>query len=250
MRHKPKVTMPPTPVMSLPVGPCTYLATPDTEQPAHIQSHLQVGMHCLFRHSLTLVLSVVAVLCSLMSAMLLCFRGAFSEVVLAEEKRTQRLVAIKCIPKKALEGKENSIENEIAVLHKVTADTEAELLRGLPYSSVLKEQGETVQMPLRTPRDYAIASAFSRTPLPFPTLKRLVSPVHNGCYSTPLNGLGSPSHKKENALNAMPVTATHGEFCYYKHAHYDVIARDLFTPRISHSTAAVGSVSLTPHCYP
>lgn len=47
-----------------------------------------------------------------------CFRGAFSEVVLAEEKRTQKLVAIKCIPKKALEGKENSIENEIAVLHK------------------------------------------------------------------------------------------------------------------------------------
>ncbi|KAF7659774.1 hypothetical protein LDENG_00293170 [Lucifuga dentata] len=44
--------------------------------------------------------------------------GAFSEVVLAEEKSTQKLVAIKCIPKKALEGKENSIENEIAVLHK------------------------------------------------------------------------------------------------------------------------------------
>uniref|UniRef100_A0A8C6NX15 Calcium/calmodulin dependent protein kinase I n=1 Tax=Nothobranchius furzeri TaxID=105023 RepID=A0A8C6NX15_NOTFU len=35
------------------------------------------------------------------------------------EKRTHRLVAIKCIPKKALEGKENSIENEIAVLHKI-----------------------------------------------------------------------------------------------------------------------------------
>uniref|UniRef100_A0A669DKA8 Calcium/calmodulin dependent protein kinase I n=1 Tax=Oreochromis niloticus TaxID=8128 RepID=A0A669DKA8_ORENI len=49
----------------------------------------------------------------------LCFRGAFSEVVLAEEKRTQKLVAVKCIPKKALEGKENSIENEIAVLHKI-----------------------------------------------------------------------------------------------------------------------------------
>uniref|UniRef100_A0A669CI59 non-specific serine/threonine protein kinase n=1 Tax=Oreochromis niloticus TaxID=8128 RepID=A0A669CI59_ORENI len=48
-----------------------------------------------------------------------CFRGAFSEVVLAEEKRTQRLVAIKCIPKKALEGKENNIENEIAVLHRI-----------------------------------------------------------------------------------------------------------------------------------
>uniref|UniRef100_A0A669B3H0 Calcium/calmodulin dependent protein kinase I n=1 Tax=Oreochromis niloticus TaxID=8128 RepID=A0A669B3H0_ORENI len=46
-------------------------------------------------------------------------KGAFSEVVLAEEKRTQKLVAVKCIPKKALEGKENSIENEIAVLHKI-----------------------------------------------------------------------------------------------------------------------------------
>ncbi|KTG45562.1 hypothetical protein cypCar_00026015 [Cyprinus carpio] len=45
--------------------------------------------------------------------------GAFSEVMLAEEKRTRKLVAIKCIPKKALEGKENSIENEIAVLHKI-----------------------------------------------------------------------------------------------------------------------------------
>lgn len=39
-------------------------------------------------------------------------------MVLAEEKSTQRLVAVKCIPKKALEGKENSIENEIAVLHR------------------------------------------------------------------------------------------------------------------------------------
>uniref|UniRef100_A0A8C3Q7Y6 Uncharacterized protein n=1 Tax=Geospiza parvula TaxID=87175 RepID=A0A8C3Q7Y6_GEOPR len=45
--------------------------------------------------------------------------GAFSEVVLAEEKATQKLVAIKCIAKKALEGKETSIENEIAVLHKI-----------------------------------------------------------------------------------------------------------------------------------
>uniref|UniRef100_A0A8C9YSX7 Calcium/calmodulin dependent protein kinase I n=1 Tax=Sander lucioperca TaxID=283035 RepID=A0A8C9YSX7_SANLU len=44
---------------------------------------------------------------------------SFSEVVLAEEKGTHKLVAIKCIPKKALEGKENSIENEIAVLHKI-----------------------------------------------------------------------------------------------------------------------------------
>ncbi|KAK1799907.1 hypothetical protein P4O66_006430 [Electrophorus voltai] len=51
--------------------------------------------------------------------------GAFSEVVLAEEKRTRKLVAIKCIPKKALEGKENSIENEIAVLHNVCRTRES-----------------------------------------------------------------------------------------------------------------------------
>ncbi|XP_024620398.1 calcium/calmodulin-dependent protein kinase type 1 isoform X3 [Neophocaena asiaeorientalis asiaeorientalis] len=45
--------------------------------------------------------------------------GAFSEVILAEDKRTQKLVAIKCIAKKALEGKEGSMQNEIAVLHKI-----------------------------------------------------------------------------------------------------------------------------------
>ena len=44
--------------------------------------------------------------------------GAFSEVVLAEEKASGRLFAVKCIPKKALKGKESSIENEIAVLRK------------------------------------------------------------------------------------------------------------------------------------
>uniref|UniRef100_A0A674P186 non-specific serine/threonine protein kinase n=1 Tax=Takifugu rubripes TaxID=31033 RepID=A0A674P186_TAKRU len=46
-------------------------------------------------------------------------KGAFSEVFLAEEKKTKRLVAIKCIQKKALKGKENSIENEVAVLQKI-----------------------------------------------------------------------------------------------------------------------------------
>lgn len=45
-------------------------------------------------------------------------RGAFSEVVLAQEKLTSRMFAVKCIPKKALKGKESSIENEIAVLRK------------------------------------------------------------------------------------------------------------------------------------
>lgn len=45
--------------------------------------------------------------------------GAFSEVILAEDKRSRKLVAIKCISKKALEGKEGGMENEIAVLHKI-----------------------------------------------------------------------------------------------------------------------------------
>lgn len=44
--------------------------------------------------------------------------GAFSEVVMAREKATEKMVAIKCIPKKALKGKETSIENEIAVLRR------------------------------------------------------------------------------------------------------------------------------------
>uniref|UniRef100_A0A7N6A172 Protein kinase domain-containing protein n=1 Tax=Anabas testudineus TaxID=64144 RepID=A0A7N6A172_ANATE len=44
---------------------------------------------------------------------------AFSEVVLAQEKLTGRMFAVKCIPKKALKGKESSIENEIAVLRKI-----------------------------------------------------------------------------------------------------------------------------------
>lgn len=45
--------------------------------------------------------------------------GAFSEVVLAKEKVSGRRYAVKCIPKKALRGKESSIENEIAVLRKI-----------------------------------------------------------------------------------------------------------------------------------
>ncbi|XP_018430383.1 PREDICTED: calcium/calmodulin-dependent protein kinase type 1B [Nanorana parkeri] len=45
--------------------------------------------------------------------------GAFSEVVLAQEKDSERLVALKCIPKKALRGKEAVVENEIAVLKKI-----------------------------------------------------------------------------------------------------------------------------------
>ena len=47
------------------------------------------------------------------------FSGAFSKVFLAEDKsRRGRHVAIKCIDKKALKGKEDSLENEIRVLRK------------------------------------------------------------------------------------------------------------------------------------
>ncbi|XP_050783244.1 calcium/calmodulin-dependent protein kinase type 1B isoform X2 [Gopherus flavomarginatus] len=45
--------------------------------------------------------------------------GAFSEVFLARDRGSQRLVALKCIPKKALRGREVAVENEIAVLRKV-----------------------------------------------------------------------------------------------------------------------------------
>jgi calcium/calmodulin-dependent protein kinase I len=45
--------------------------------------------------------------------------GAFSKVFLAECRfETGTFVAIKCIDKKALKGKEESLENEIRVLKK------------------------------------------------------------------------------------------------------------------------------------
>ena len=47
------------------------------------------------------------------------FRGAFSEVVLAEEKQNRgSFYAVKCIDKRGIRGKEESLENEIAVLRK------------------------------------------------------------------------------------------------------------------------------------
>ena len=46
--------------------------------------------------------------------------GAFSQVVLAESKeRSGEMHAIKCIDKKSLKGKEDSLENEIKVLRKL-----------------------------------------------------------------------------------------------------------------------------------
>ena len=47
------------------------------------------------------------------------FRGAFSEVRLAESKdRPGQMFAVKIIDKKALKGKEDSLENEIKVLRR------------------------------------------------------------------------------------------------------------------------------------
>ena len=43
-------------------------------------------------------------------------RGAFSQVRLAESKEDGQMHAIKIIDKKALRGKEDSLENEIRVL--------------------------------------------------------------------------------------------------------------------------------------
>lgn len=47
------------------------------------------------------------------------FRGAFSEVRLAESKeKPGHMFAVKIIDKKALKGKEDSLENEIKVLRR------------------------------------------------------------------------------------------------------------------------------------
>ncbi|OUC43292.1 kinase domain protein [Trichinella nativa] len=52
--------------------------------------------------------------------LLLLFRGAFSKVILAESKTRQGLlVAIKCIDKKLVKGKEESMQNEINVLSRL-----------------------------------------------------------------------------------------------------------------------------------
>ncbi|XP_029110104.1 calcium/calmodulin-dependent protein kinase type 1B [Scleropages formosus] len=46
-------------------------------------------------------------------------QGSFSEVHLAQHRRSKRLVAVKCIHKTALRGREAMLENEIAVLRKI-----------------------------------------------------------------------------------------------------------------------------------
>lgn len=55
--------------------------------------------------------------------------GAFSEVVLAESKGERgTFVAVKCIDKKGIKGKEESLENEIRVLHRLKHKNIVELL--------------------------------------------------------------------------------------------------------------------------
>jgi serine/threonine protein kinase len=45
-------------------------------------------------------------------------RGAFSEVVIAKKITTNQYVAIKCIKRQKLKGKEDNLQNEISVLRK------------------------------------------------------------------------------------------------------------------------------------
>ena len=46
------------------------------------------------------------------------YSGAFSEVIEAKDLRNGKHVAIKCIKRKALKGKEETLQNEINVLRK------------------------------------------------------------------------------------------------------------------------------------
>ena len=46
------------------------------------------------------------------------FSGAFSDVVVARKIATDELFAIKCIKRKALNGKEEALQNEISILRK------------------------------------------------------------------------------------------------------------------------------------
>ncbi|XP_028849122.1 calcium/calmodulin-dependent protein kinase type 1B isoform X1 [Denticeps clupeoides] len=54
--------------------------------------------------------------------------GSFSEVRVAQHIRSRRLVAVKCIRKRALKGKESMLENEIAVLRRINHENIVSLL--------------------------------------------------------------------------------------------------------------------------
>lgn len=55
---------------------------------------------------------------------------------MAQEKATEKMVAIKCIPKKALKGKETSIENEIAVLRRWVLEKKNTVSKGFLFRPV------------------------------------------------------------------------------------------------------------------
>jgi len=68
-----------------------------------------IFLNCMERYIVLLRLIEFDCVCS----------GAFSEVLLAEEReRSGSFVAIKCINKKSIKGKEESLENEIDVLRR------------------------------------------------------------------------------------------------------------------------------------
>lgn len=52
------------------------------------------------------------------------YRGAFSEVVLAENKSERgKYNAIKCINRRGLRGKEEALDNEISVLRRLVSES-------------------------------------------------------------------------------------------------------------------------------
>ena len=63
-------------------------------------------------------LVVFALSIPIIQNMVLILRGAFSEVYKAINKKTGEKVAIKVVDKKSLKGKEDSLQNEIAVMQK------------------------------------------------------------------------------------------------------------------------------------
>jgi len=68
--------------------------------------------------SVGFIITDLAIVLFFQFAFIFC-RGAFSEVVLAEDKLNRgTFLAVKCIDKKGIRGKEESLQNEIQVLRK------------------------------------------------------------------------------------------------------------------------------------
>lgn len=76
------------------------------------------GLLVTYHHVSCLVFAYAICSANRRFAYFLFRRGAFSEVILAEEKATGKLYAVKCINKRNISGKEDAVENEIAILKK------------------------------------------------------------------------------------------------------------------------------------